>query len=376
MRKLILIITSILSFLAIVCVGVLQVNTPASSLDSIKLNIGRKNAYSYDDSYNEEYTNENSVTITATTTGGSGVNSLDWNIEWAIANSNTVTDYVTLDVADDTLSATVTYIKNFDTQIKVMVSSKKDSSINDEITINCTSKNIEAAGYNDWKDGMEENNFELIINSFNNDIPTGFCISQIGEEINVDACANLLKKDELICSFYMDELEFSNYGTESNNSYYIPKPVIYVDDRIESYIASFSADYLGIDLDYQSIYEYNISQNGTITTSLNDYILSMFNSGTLVDYWHERVQIQLDEIVLEYDLDDNGTKEEYLANDLLLCWLMNMGTVDDHFLFIEKNIEIEIEHEFNDGDFYIYEYPQVTEYIPIYFDVANCFINV
>lgn len=58
------------------------------------------------------------VTVQATVNPSSVVDKrLNWTLSWKTTNSNNVNDYVSMQVSADTQSVTLTYIKQFETQI-------------------------------------------------------------------------------------------------------------------------------------------------------------------------------------------------------------------------------------------------------------------
>ena len=62
------------------------------------------------------------VTVQATVNPSSVVdNTLNWTLSWKTTNSNNVNDYVSMQVSADTQSVTLTYIKQFETQIILKV---------------------------------------------------------------------------------------------------------------------------------------------------------------------------------------------------------------------------------------------------------------
>lgn len=95
--------------------------------DGIKLNMRRANTAS-----------SNTYTITATVEPDDVVNKkLTWQLNWASSVSLKISSYVTMEVAEDTLSATLTYIKNFDTQIILTVKSQATTSVKATCALDC-----------------------------------------------------------------------------------------------------------------------------------------------------------------------------------------------------------------------------------------------
>lgn len=96
--------------------------------DGIKLNMRRSNSS----------TSSNTYTITATVEPSDVVNKkLKWQLNWTSSVSLKISSYVTMEVAEDTLSATITYIKNFDTQIILTVNSQASTSVKATCTLDC-----------------------------------------------------------------------------------------------------------------------------------------------------------------------------------------------------------------------------------------------
>lgn len=62
---------------------------------------------------------------------------LTWTLTWKTSKSDSISDYVTKSVSSDTLTCTLTYVKNFDTQIILKATSDANSSISATCTIDC-----------------------------------------------------------------------------------------------------------------------------------------------------------------------------------------------------------------------------------------------
>lgn len=80
------------------------------------------------------------TTTTITATVGPEVaadKTLIWSIAWSSESSETLSDYVTMTVSEDTFSVTLTYIKQFSTQIKVTATSNLTTSVSAECLIDC-----------------------------------------------------------------------------------------------------------------------------------------------------------------------------------------------------------------------------------------------
>lgn len=78
------------------------------------------------------------IEIVATVNPDNAVNKeLTWTLTWKTSKSDSVSDYVTKTVSSDTLTCTLTYVKNFDTQIILTATSVANSSIKATCTVDC-----------------------------------------------------------------------------------------------------------------------------------------------------------------------------------------------------------------------------------------------
>lgn len=82
--------------------------------------------------------NPNSIQVVATLEPTEIIdNTLEWTLAWAKSSAENVNDYITLNVASDTQSATITYKKQFNTQIVLTVKSKLTPSVSASLTLDC-----------------------------------------------------------------------------------------------------------------------------------------------------------------------------------------------------------------------------------------------
>lgn len=78
------------------------------------------------------------VEVVATVNPDNAVNKeLTWTLTWKTSKSDSVSDYVTKTVSSDTLTCTLTYVKNFDIQIILTATSVANSSIKATCTVDC-----------------------------------------------------------------------------------------------------------------------------------------------------------------------------------------------------------------------------------------------
>lgn len=78
------------------------------------------------------------VEVVATVNPDNAVNKeLTWTLSWKTSKSDSVANYVTKSVSSDTLTCTLNYVKNFDTQIILTATSVANSSISATCTIDC-----------------------------------------------------------------------------------------------------------------------------------------------------------------------------------------------------------------------------------------------
>ena len=78
------------------------------------------------------------VTVQATVNPSSVAdNTLNWTLSWKTTNSNNVNDYVSMQVSADTQSVTLTYIKQFDTQIVLKATSNLTPGVSAQCSIDC-----------------------------------------------------------------------------------------------------------------------------------------------------------------------------------------------------------------------------------------------
>lgn len=91
------------------------------------------------------------VTVQATVNPSSVVNKrLNWTLLWKTTNSNNVNDYVSMQVSADTQSVTLTYIKQFETQIILKATSLLSPEVSAQCSIDCY-KRVEYSGLSEAK---------------------------------------------------------------------------------------------------------------------------------------------------------------------------------------------------------------------------------
>lgn len=91
------------------------------------------------------------VTVQATVNPSSVVdNTLNWTLSWKTTNSNNVNDYVSMQVSADTQSVTLTYIKQFETQIILKATSVLSPGVSAQCSIDCY-KRVEYSGLSEAK---------------------------------------------------------------------------------------------------------------------------------------------------------------------------------------------------------------------------------
>lgn len=100
----------------------------------------------------QKLSNENGgVTVQATVNPSSVVdNRLNWTLSWKTTNSNNVNDYVSIQVSADTQSVTLTYIKQFETQIILKATSVLTPEVSAQCSIDCY-KRVEYSGLSEAK---------------------------------------------------------------------------------------------------------------------------------------------------------------------------------------------------------------------------------
>lgn len=91
------------------------------------------------------------VTVQATVNPSSVAdNRLNWTLSWKTTNSNNVNDYVSMQVSADTQSVTLTYIKQFETQIVLKATSVLSPGVSAQCSIDCY-KRVEYSGLSETK---------------------------------------------------------------------------------------------------------------------------------------------------------------------------------------------------------------------------------
>lgn len=83
-------------------------------------------------------TKEAGVVVTASVNPNNVINDkLTWDLSWVTTSSESISDYVTMVVSQDTHSVTLTYKKNFNKQILLKATSVLTSSISATCTVDC-----------------------------------------------------------------------------------------------------------------------------------------------------------------------------------------------------------------------------------------------
>lgn len=91
------------------------------------------------------------VTVQATVNPSSVAdNTLNWTLSWKTTNSNNVNDYVSMQVSADTQFVTLTYIKQFETQIILKATSALTPGVSAQCSIDCY-KRVEYSGLSEAK---------------------------------------------------------------------------------------------------------------------------------------------------------------------------------------------------------------------------------
>lgn len=91
------------------------------------------------------------VTVQATVNPSSVAdNMLNWTLSWKTTNSNNINDYVSMQVSADTQSVTLTYIKQFETQIILKATSALTPEVSAQCSIDCY-KRVEYSGLSEVK---------------------------------------------------------------------------------------------------------------------------------------------------------------------------------------------------------------------------------
>ena len=87
--------------------------------------------------------NVNQVQITATINPSNATNkALNWELKWTDSTTKKVSDYVTLEVSTATLSATLTFIKPFDTPMELVATSVSNPEVSASCDVDCYSRSI------------------------------------------------------------------------------------------------------------------------------------------------------------------------------------------------------------------------------------------
>lgn len=110
------------------------------------------------------------VTVQATVNPSSVAdNTLNWSLSWKTTNSNNVNDYVSMQVSADTQSVTLTYIKQFDTQIVLKATSALTPGVSAQCSIDCY-KRVEYSGLSEAKGYIDGETVSLTVDEQNKTI--------------------------------------------------------------------------------------------------------------------------------------------------------------------------------------------------------------
>lgn len=110
------------------------------------------------------------VTVQATVNPSSVAdNTLNWTLSWKTTNSNNVNDYVSMQVSADTQSVTLTYIKQFETQIILKATSALTPEVFAQCSIDCY-KRVEYSGLSEAKGYIDGEEISLVVDEQNKTI--------------------------------------------------------------------------------------------------------------------------------------------------------------------------------------------------------------
>lgn len=132
-----------IAILCIACVGIFTNNHTQSDIDPNNIVVESNNAsgISLTSRTRKMAMSDNMVTTTTiTATVGPEVaadKTLSWSIAWNGESTETLSNYVTMTVSEDTLSVDINYVKQFNTQIKVTATSNLSTSVSAECLIDC-----------------------------------------------------------------------------------------------------------------------------------------------------------------------------------------------------------------------------------------------
>lgn len=96
-------------------------------------------------------------------------NTLNWTLSWKTTNSNNVKDYVSMQVSADTQSVTLTYIKQFETQIILKATSALTPAVSAQCSIDCY-KRVEYSGLSEAKGYIDGEEISLVVDEQNKTI--------------------------------------------------------------------------------------------------------------------------------------------------------------------------------------------------------------
>lgn len=167
-KSMFLLVSSLLVFVAVVVCVNLTKTTKNKENDLIISNI--KNNDHIQLSMQKLSNDISGVTVQATVNPSSVAdNTLNWTLSWKTTNSNNVNDYVSMQVSADTQSVTLTYIKQFDTQIVLKATSTLTPGVSAQCSIDCY-KRVEYSGLSEAKGYIDGETVSLTVDEQNKTI--------------------------------------------------------------------------------------------------------------------------------------------------------------------------------------------------------------
>lgn len=295
-------------------------------LGIVLCNINFKN--SYDQNLSIELKNDNKLMklayvesdggyyqITATVLPAEAVDkTLNWKLKWADSFTGAISNYVNMEVAEDTLSAKVKQLKQFDHEIILTVSSVSNSSVSSTCRIGCYKRvdKVTVSAYSDTDSGagpLTVSDTQKTISfkahkgcSFTNLKLTGvgfiYFLSGTKDLDNLAEFGYIQLSDELkttLDSLYVDyenkSLDVSSYDLENKGSIY----------NLLCYFIT-DLDTAGIDVFSELVvslknitcwFEYNISFQTSPDLSFDSYTYKIIDID--VSYYENVVSVALDE---------------------------------------------------------------------------------
>lgn len=184
--------------------------------------------------------NQEVVTVTATVSPEFVVDkTLSWKLEWNASNpSYNVTDYVTMSISDDTLSVNITYVKQFNVQIKLTATSNMTSSVSASCLIDCYQRSD-----SDFTTGVRYNNSGNVVtaDTSNNIILSGVTYKGIidGASIYVNSVANktgtIDTYTKTVYAFTLNASLCSALGISGKTLTYVDQYEFYIVDLLDEF---------------------------------------------------------------------------------------------------------------------------------------------